>query len=39
MPFSGVTSSGRVWKKVPESDAGVWKVPVSDAGGVKGAGK
>ena len=21
MPFSGVTSSGRVWRKVPESDA------------------
>ena len=21
-PFSGVTKSGRVWKKVPESDAG-----------------
>ena len=21
-PFSGVTSSGRVWNKVPESDAG-----------------
>ena len=21
-PFSGVTSSGRVWRKVPESDAG-----------------
>jgi len=21
-PFSGVTKSGRVWRKVPESDAG-----------------
>ena len=26
-PFSGVTISGRVWTKVPESDA--WRVPVT----------
>ena len=28
--FSGVTKSGRVWRKVPESDArsvGLWKQP------------
>ena len=31
-PFSGVNSSGRVWRKVPESDArSVRKVPESDA--------
>ena len=30
-PFSGVTKSGRVRKKVPESDARSVKVPESDA--------
>ena len=41
-PFSGVTKSGRVWRRVPESDvwrrvpeSDVWrKVPESDAGSV-----
>ena len=27
-PFSGVTSSGRVWRKVPESDARSVRVPL-----------
>ena len=27
-PFSGVTKSGRVWRKVPESDARVWHQPL-----------
>ena len=40
-PFSGVTKSGRVWRKVPETMLGVWrKVPESDARSVEeGAGK
>ena len=37
-PFSGISSSGRVWRKVPESDARCVKVPESDAGS-EGAGK
>ena len=28
-PFSGVTKSGRVWRKVPESDALVWLLVAS----------
>ena len=35
-PFSGVTKSGKVWRKVPESDArsvvqGMWRLSVSEA--------
>ena len=33
-PFSGITRSGRVWKKVPESDAG----SVGGGGGGGGGG-
>ena len=30
-PFSGVTSSGRVWRKVPESDVrSVWSERLGD---------
>ena len=43
-PFNGVTKSGRVWRKLPESDAGSVdrpfsgvKVPESDAGSVPAA--
>ena len=38
-PFSGVTKSGRVWRKVPESDARSVPKALSNKGGAIGRSK